>query len=98
MSVLALKLLLFLLDVAGHIRTRRGPDVARGPDVVHHCFRDMNQTKRDRPVGGFEATLADIIFGCRPTCMSSLIVGLSEKCSPYIFEKNSYFQFISIAY
>src|SRR6218665_1816214 len=37
MSVLALKLLLFLLNVAGHIRTRRGPDVARGPDVVHHC-------------------------------------------------------------
>jgi len=30
---------LFLLDTAGHTRTRRGPDVARGPDVVHHCCR-----------------------------------------------------------
>jgi len=27
---------LSLLDTAGHMRTRRGPDVARGPDVVHH--------------------------------------------------------------
>ena len=26
---------IFLLRVAGHMRTRRGPDVARGPDVVH---------------------------------------------------------------
>ena len=31
------KLVMFLLDVAGHMTTRRGPDVARGPDVVHHC-------------------------------------------------------------
>jgi len=27
---------IFLLGVAGHMTTRRGPDVARGPDVVHH--------------------------------------------------------------
>ncbi len=26
----------FLVDIAGHLTTRRGPDVARGPDVVHH--------------------------------------------------------------
>jgi len=26
----------FLLGIAGHITTRRGSDVARGPDVVHH--------------------------------------------------------------
>src|SRR6218665_1767142 len=31
-----LKIITFLLDPAGHTRTRRGPDVARGPDVVHH--------------------------------------------------------------
>src|SRR6218665_696914 len=37
MSVSTFKKSLFLLDVAGHIGTRRGPDVARGPDVVHHC-------------------------------------------------------------
>jgi len=30
------------LDTAGHTRTRRGPDVARGPDVVHHWFRGMD--------------------------------------------------------
>jgi len=24
--------------MASHLATRRGPDVARGPDVVHHCF------------------------------------------------------------
>jgi len=28
----------FLLGIAGHMTTRRGPDVARGPDVVHHCL------------------------------------------------------------
>src|SRR6218665_3996282 len=26
----------FLFGLAGHLTTRRGPDVARGPDVVHH--------------------------------------------------------------
>src|SRR6218665_2547442 len=35
---MSLKLSRFLLDTAGHLRPRRGPDVARGPDVVHHCF------------------------------------------------------------
>src|SRR6218665_1698536 len=25
-----------LFNIVGHITTRRGPDVARGPDVVHH--------------------------------------------------------------
>ena len=30
------KSLFSLLDIAGHMATRRGPDVARGPDVVHH--------------------------------------------------------------
>jgi len=29
---------IFQLGVAGHMTTRRGPDVARGPDVVHHCY------------------------------------------------------------
>ena len=28
---------LILLDMAGHILSRRGPDVSRCPDVVHHC-------------------------------------------------------------
>src|SRR6218665_1274214 len=41
MSVSTFKKSLFLLDVAGHIGTRRGPDVARGPDVVHHCSTAM---------------------------------------------------------
>src|SRR6218665_3131921 len=31
------KLWIFLLGIAAHMRTRRGPDVARGPDVVHPC-------------------------------------------------------------
>jgi len=29
------------MDVAGHIITRRWPDVVRGPDVVHHCHKDF---------------------------------------------------------
>ena len=33
----------FLLDLAGHLTTRRGPDVARGPDVVHHCSTETLQ-------------------------------------------------------
>ena len=28
----------FLFTVAGHMTTRRGPDVTRGPDIVHLCF------------------------------------------------------------
>src|SRR6218665_369471 len=35
-SVAVLKSRFFRLDTAGHMTTRRGPDVARGPDVVHH--------------------------------------------------------------
>jgi len=33
------ELVIFLLEIAGHMTTRSGPDVARGPDVVHHCFK-----------------------------------------------------------
>src|SRR6218665_2072429 len=33
----------FLLGIAGDMTTRRGPDVARGPDVVHHCFISLQQ-------------------------------------------------------
>ena len=36
-----------MLDVAGHIRTRRGPGVARGPDVVHHCFKELLKCYRE---------------------------------------------------
>src|SRR6218665_3522275 len=35
LNVWTSKYSLFLLDTAGHTRTPRGPDVARGPDVVH---------------------------------------------------------------
>ena len=38
MQVLILKYSLFQLDAAGHMTTRREPDVARWADVVHHCF------------------------------------------------------------
>src|SRR6218665_4050350 len=37
MSVPVLKSRLLRLDMAGHLTTRRGQDVACGPDVVHHC-------------------------------------------------------------
>jgi len=37
-KVLGTKYGIFLLGVAGHMTTHRGPDLARGPDVVHHCF------------------------------------------------------------
>jgi len=29
---------IFLLELVGHLTTRCGPDVARGPDVVYHCL------------------------------------------------------------
>ena len=35
-KMLGAKLWIFLLGVTGHTRTRHGPDVARGPDVMHH--------------------------------------------------------------
>src|SRR6218665_934961 len=37
---LDLKYSLFLLDTAGHTRTRRGPD------VVHHCFKSTSNSIR----------------------------------------------------
>src|SRR6218665_2983992 len=36
------ELVILLLNIAGHMTTRRGPDVARGPDVVHHWCRSFN--------------------------------------------------------
>ena len=32
---------IFLLDTAGHMTTRHGPDVARGPDVAHQNALDI---------------------------------------------------------
>ena len=31
----------FLLDFAGHLATRHGPDLARRPLFVHHCFINL---------------------------------------------------------
>jgi len=36
-----LKTVTFLVGHRGHIRTRRGPNVAREQDVVHHCTIDL---------------------------------------------------------
>ena len=42
-EVLGAKYGIFLLAMAGHMTTHRGPDVARGPDVVHHWHRRYRQ-------------------------------------------------------
>jgi len=59
MYVSVLKSRFFLLDLAGHLTTRRGPDVARGPDVVHHWRRPSylvyvsgSQAEGHNPHGG----------------------------------------------
>ena len=37
-KVLEAKYGIFMLRVAGHITPRRGPDLTRGPDAVHHVI------------------------------------------------------------
>jgi len=42
------------LDTAGHKWARRGPDVARGPDVVHHWCRST----------GINCWTSDVFYVC----------------------------------
>src|SRR6218665_4123850 len=66
MSVSTFKKSLFLLDVAGHIGTRRGPDLARGPDVVHHCIR-----LSDNDACQMHSTM--IYITCIDTCVAYML-------------------------
>ena len=48
--------------MAGHITTRRGPDVPRGPDVVHHCFT------LQAPRKALDHNIIEPILGSKNSC------------------------------